>query len=511
MHTDHDHHHRDDHHHDRHVVIAGAGPVGLWLAAELRLGGVPVTVLEARAAPSPHSKALTVHPRTLEVLASRGAVAPFLAEGLRIPSGHFGALEHRLDFRVLDTPYPFTLALPQVRTEALLEERARAAGADVRRGHLLTGLAEHASGVRVEVTGPQGGYASLTAAYVVGCDGTRSTVRTAAGIGFPGTDATVWGWLGDVVLDAPPAGPGMSVSTPKGGLMCVALPGGLHRLVGHAPEGQRATPPGRFTLEELRAHVVAITGHDFGMREPRWLSRFGNAARQAETYRRGRVLLAGDAAHMHFPAGGVGLNAGVQDAANLGWKLAAVVRGDAPERLLDTYHHERHPVGAALLEATRAQTALMTAYSSDGQALRALLSDAVATVPALSRRLAERLAALDIAYETTFTGPYETTFTGPGAARRHPLTGWRAPDLRLADGVGLFGLLHAGRPVLLDFDGHGGGPSADVVVHQGPPVGTHPAWAGVGAALIRPDGHVAWARDAVRPPSRAVLSRTRSS
>ncbi|WP_282793570.1 FAD-dependent monooxygenase [Streptomyces sp. CC224B] len=480
-------------HTSRHVVIAGAGPVGLWLAAELRLGGAEVTVLEQRPEPSPHSKALTVHPRTLEVLAARGAVEPFLAEGLRNPTGHFGSLDDRLDFSGLDTRFPFTLLLPQARTEALLERHARAAGADVRRGHRLTDLAEHASGVRVGATGPEGAY-TLDAAYVVGCDGTRSTVRTAAGIDFPGTPATVWGWLGDVVLDEPPAGSAFSVGTSRGGLMCVPLPGGAHRFVGHTPDDRRADWPGEFTFEELRANVLRITGRDFGMRDPRWLSRFGNAARQAAAYRAGRVLLAGDAAHMHFPAGGVGLNVGVQDAANLGWKLAAVARGAADERLLDTYHRERHPVGAALLATTRAQTALMTAYSSDGLALRALLSEAVATVPAFSRKLAEGLTALDVAYDTAYSTPY-TPADGDGADR-HPLTGRRAPDLRLTEDLRLYDLLRAGRPVLLDFGGHDGGTWPEAVVHQGPPVTDRPDWAGVGSALIRPDGHVARARDA---------------
>ncbi|MFH8793492.1 FAD-dependent monooxygenase [Streptomyces sp. NPDC017941] len=476
---------------NRHVVIAGAGPVGLWLAAELRVGGVQVTVLERSVTPSPHSRALTVHPRTLEVLDCRGVVEPFLAEGLRLPDGHFAALDSRLDFGVLDTPYPFTLAIPQARTEALLAEHARAAGADIRRGHRLTGLAEHASGVRVSVTGPQGPY-ETDAAYVVGCDGTRSTVRDAAGIGFPGSDATVWGWLGDVVLDAPPAGPVLGHASPRGGLMCVPLPGGVHRFVGHTPQDQRPDWPGELTFEELRAKVVRITGEDFGMRDPRWLSRFGNAARQAETYRKGRVLLAGDAAHMHFPAGGVGLNVGVQDAANLGWKLAATVRGDAPDGLLDSYHRERHPVGAELIRTTRAQTALMTAYSGDGGALRELLSDAVAAVPEFSRRLAEGLSGLAVAY--------------PADGDAHPLTGRRAPNLRLASGAELFGLLRAGRYVLLDLAGTGraDGPS-DAVVHEGPPADAGADWAGVESVLIRPDGYVARVRtrEAV-PHSRAA-------
>ncbi|HUQ55059.1 FAD-dependent monooxygenase [Lentzea sp.] len=374
------------------VVIAGAGPTGLWLAGELRLGGASVTVLEAREERDPNSKALTIHPRTIEIFDCRGVVEPFLAEGIRIPNGHFGGLPDRLDFSALDTPYPFTLALPQARTEELLEERARALGATVLRGRRVVGLIGDgvalADGSRV------------TARYVVGCDGTRSTVREAAGIDFPGTDATTWGWLGDVVLDAPPAGGFASVAGERGGLMVVPLPGGLHRIVGGDPGSNVAAWPGELTLDELRVTVKAIAGTDFGMRDPKWLSRFGNATRQAVAYRSGAVLLAGDAAHMHFPTGGVGMNAGIQDAHNLGWKLAAVVTGRAGESLLDTYHDERHPVGAALLEHTRAQTALITGYSEEVRALRSVISGLIAAAPDMSRILAERLAGLDVDHGT---------------------------------------------------------------------------------------------------------------
>ncbi|GHH32730.1 FAD-dependent monooxygenase [Lentzea cavernae] len=406
------------------VVIVGAGPTGLWLAGELRLGGASVVVLETRRERDANSKALTIHPRTIEVLDCRGVAEPFLAEGVRIPNGHFGGLPDRMDFSVLDTPYPFTLALPQARTEELLEERALALGAVVRRGCQVTGLT--GSGVRLadEV---------VAARYVVGCDGTRSTVREAAGIDFPGTDATTWGWLGDVVLDDPPGF--ANITGPEGGLMVVPLPGGLHRIVGGAP----TTGRGELTLDELRVTVRAIAGTDFGMRDPKWLSRFGNATRQASTYRSGNVLLAGDAAHMHFPAGGVGMNVGIQDAHNLGWKLAAVVTGRADEALLDTYHAERHPVGADLLRHTRAQTALMTAYSPEGQALRAVVSGLIASAPDMSKVLAERLSGLDVAYAT----------------------GRRVPDQRLSGGDTLFTRLRGG--------GH----------------------VETGAGLVRPDGHLA--------------------
>ncbi|MFF5207895.1 FAD-dependent monooxygenase [Streptosporangium sp. NPDC000396] len=469
------------------IVVVGGGPVGLWLAAELRLGGAPVTVLEARQERDPHSKALTVHPRTLEILAFRGIAERFLAEGRRIPNGHFGGLDDRMDFGALDTPFPFTLALPQVRIEELLEEHARSAGARIRRGHRVTGLAQNEDAVTLEIEGPDGPY-TLRAAYVVGCDGTRSTVRQSAGIAFPGTDATTWGWLGDVILDEPPRAPVLSLSGPEGGVMVLPLPGGVHRIVGGDPDDIRPDRPGELTLEELRAKVARITGTDFGMRDPRWLSRFGNATRQAAQYRKGRVLLAGDAAHMHFPAGGVGLNVGVQDATNLGWKLAATVAGRASDDLLDSYHAERHPIGADLLISTQAQTALMTAYSPEGQALRALLSRLIATVPGFSRELAERLSGLSVAYPP------------PAAMGTHPLTGLRAPDLVFDSGHSLFGLLRGGRHVLLDPTGTASmrparatGPG--VILHSEPLSEPREGWSGVRAALIRPDGHVAWASE----------------
>ncbi|MGW4237288.1 FAD-dependent monooxygenase [Streptomyces sp. NPDC004749] len=511
------------------VVVVGGGPVGLWLAAELRLGGASVTLLETREERNPHSKALTLHPRTLEILAFRGAAEPFLAEGRPIPNGHFGSLDDRMDFGALDTPFPYTLALPQARTEELLEARARSAGVRIRRGHRVTGLVQKADAVTVTVEGPGGEAYPLRARYAVGCDGTRSTVREAAGIGFPGTDATVWGWLADVSLDSPPPGPGLSVSNSEGGIMALRLPGGLYRFVGVTREDMGARPAAAPTLTELRAKIARVAGDDFGMRDPVWLSRFGNATRQAACYRAGRVLLAGDAAHTHFPAGGVGLNVGLQDATNLGWKLAAVVRGTAPESLLDSYHDERHPVGAELLESTRAQTALMTAFTAEGQALRAFLGRLIATNPAFSRDLAERLSGLSVAYPpahgtaahgTAARGTAARGTAGPGAAAAvdvHPLAGRRAPDLAFAgrdsDGHGegaetsLFTLLYAGRHVLLDLTGEAGdalaapsGPSSGLpvpagrtVVHRAPLARPHPGWSGVRSALVRPDGHVAWA------------------
>jgi 2-polyprenyl-6-methoxyphenol hydroxylase-like FAD-dependent oxidoreductase len=465
---------------DVQVVVAGAGPVGLWLAAELRRAGISVAVVERRTARDPRSRALTLHPRTLETFASRGVHRPFLDEGVPIPGGHFGVLESRLDFRRLPNPFPYTLALPQERTEALLEGQALELGATVLRGHEVTGLTDGPDTIGVHVQAP-GGPSTLEAAYLVGCDGTRGTVRAAAGIDCPGTPSTVLGWLGDVVLDEPPA-PGYSHFGPTGTLMAVPLPGGTHRLVGITPRDLTTTWPGDLTLDELRDNVIAVAGTDFGMRDPVWLSRYGDATRLAARYREGRVFLAGDAAHQHFPAGGVGMNVGIQDAANLAWKLAARLNGWAPETLLDTYHSERHPVGADLTETSRAQVALMTAFTPQGISLRGLFSRLIRTLPDLNDLLAAQVASLSVAYPPT----------RPGA---HSLTGTRAPDLAIDD-TGLFALLRADSHLLLDLTGSrpfGRPARPGLRVHAGTLRRAPADWSGVRAALVRPDGHIAWA------------------
>ncbi|MFD4872940.1 FAD-dependent monooxygenase [Streptomyces sp. NPDC058420] len=473
------------------VIVVGAGPVGLWLARELRLAGVPVVVLERAVQRAPHSKALGIHPRTIEVLAMRGLAGPFLDGGVKVPAWHFAMLDNRLDFRTLPTPFPFMLAHPQVRTEELLEAAAVELGVRILRGHTVTGLTEDPDGtsVTVEVTGQDGVPHPRRARFVVGCDGAGSTVRKAAGIDFPGTDATLFGFLGDVQLDAPPKELGLVWHSEHGTLTVAPAPGGLFRVMGY--DAAHQDPAEELTLDQLRETAIRLAGSDFGMRDPGHLSRFGNATRQAATYRKGRVLLAGDAAHMAFPAGGVGLNVGVQDAMNLGWKLAAVVQHRATPDLLDSYQSERHPVGRALAEHTLAQTQLITTTSPEGKALRSLLSGLIASQPRFSRELAMKLSALDVAYPAT----------DPDA---HPLTGARAPDLvSVEDGRSLFsGVLRQGRPVLLDFSGSGLGAAAKQAASLGVPnqasrLAPHsdPAWSAVGAALIRPDGHVWWAAD----------------
>lgn len=484
----------------REVVVVGAGPVGLWLTRELRLAGIDVLVLERAEERAPHSRALTIHPRTLEVLAMRGLADDLLAEGVKIPNGHFAVLPHRLDFAPLDTAFPFTLALPQVRTEELLERYALNAGAEIRRGETVVDVRQDRSAATVRVEAAAGSY-EVHARYVVGCDGAHSVVRESAGIAFPGTDSTTTGFLGDVILDDPPV-TGFSAHNSNGLVMAVGLPGGVFRIVGVDPCQQDGTRE-QLRFEDFRDSVIRAAGTDFGMRDPVWLSHFRDTTRQVENYQQGRVLVAGDAAHVHFPTGGVGLNVGVQDAMNLGWKLAAVVQDRGTTKLLDTYHCERHAVGQTMLEFCRAQTALITAFSPSGQALRSLVDHLVSTNARLSLALAARLSALDVAY--------------PPAHESHPLVGQRAPDLAVSDGhrSSLYQLLHEGRPIM--FTNAAGSSEAiqqqpghaDIVTCDGGlDIADRTEWRGITNVLVRPDGHVAWVTQDRQDPALAVDAAT---
>lgn len=477
------------------VVISGGGPAGMWLACELRLANVSTLIIDQTVEIDPNSRALTIHPRTIEILASRGTHEQLLAEGARIPTGHFALLNSRLNFSGLDTPYPFTLAIFQARTTALLQQRAIELGAVVRRGHRFLELEERESSVISTIDGPDGPY-TVESDYLVGCDGTRSTVRGAAGIEFPGTQSTVMGWLGDVELRDPPAEPVLYKWSLNGMGMVVRLADGRYRVVGINPHDVRTDWPGDFTIEELRANSMAIFGTDFGLHSPCWLSRYSNTSRQATTYRKGRVILAGDAAHQHFPAGGVGLNVGVQDSMNLGWKLAATVHGWAPEGLLDTYHDERHPVGQDLLEHTQAQTALMSAFTVEGLELRSFLTKLMKERPELEVSLTERLTGLHVAYPSN---------------GGHRLVGQRAPDLAfVGTDKSLFSMMRGGQYILLDLTGgddfspvqtaHTRNAHPHRRFHRGLLSGAErSAWLGVTAALIRPDGYVAWASEQTDP------------
>jgi flavin-dependent dehydrogenase len=346
-------------------------------------------------------------------------------------------------------------------------------------------LTERRDEVVVTVDGPQGSY-SLTAAYVVGCDGTRSTVRRSAGIPFEGSEFTALGALGDVRLTDPPDNPVTSAWSVEGTFMMVPFPDGTYRVSVHSPEDVRTDWPGQLTVDELRTRIRSITGTDFGMHSASWLSRFGNTARLASRYRQGRVLLAGDAAHQHMPAGGVGLNVGIQDAMNLGWKLAAAINEQDRDGLLDTYDAERRPVGADTIEHTQAQTAIMMTFSPQGQALRSLFGKLLAEQPQLNGTLAERLAGLAVRY--------------PAPQNAHPLTGRRAPNLALSAQDRLFPLLRNGGYMFMDFartprrfslEGIDGRVNHYRCAH--PPTPPRPDWSNVSAALIRPDGYIAWA------------------
>lgn len=470
------------------VVVAGGGPVGMWLAAELRRAEVRVVVLEKRARRSPHSKALTVYPRTIEMLATRGLADRFIAEGAPVPSSHFAILDNRLDFSFLGTRYPFTLFLPQRRTEELLSDHLAELGVPLLRSHEVTAVRQSATGVEVEVSAPTG-TAVMEASFAVGCDGAGSVVRAAAGIEFAGTPSTWYSILGDIELADPPAGRALTMSTPGGSLYMVGLAAGRWRLavIDHATMSD--PPTGPVTLEELRASALRLAGTDFGMRETpdAWLSRVGNETRQARTYRNGRILLAGDAAHIHFPAGGQGLNLGLQDAGNLAWKLAAELHGWAPPWLLDSYEAERAPVGLDVIDDSLAQCGLFASPGRESVALRDRFNRLLGENEELCRSLAVRLSGLGVRY-----------LSPNGSAAT--LAGRRVPDLPLlgAPAESIYGLLHSAKFVLLCQ-----GPRArdyreysdrlDVVTAGLAGDAAHPEWSGIRAMLIRPDGYLAWA------------------
>jgi 2-polyprenyl-6-methoxyphenol hydroxylase-like FAD-dependent oxidoreductase len=462
------------------VVVAGAGPAGLMLAAELRVTGVDVVVLERELVRPGYCRGFTLSARSLDLLARRGLAERFLAEGHRVGHAAFSGLPGVVaTLAGAHTDHPWTLGIAQTRVEELLEEHVGELGANLRRGHALRAFQQDADGVTVEVDGPDGAY-ELRAAYLAGCDGSRSVVRKHAGIGFPGTPATRFTLLGDVEQDGDPLPFGVT-SGPSGTVFVIPRPGYVRMIVTDPDQSAKDVPA---TLERLQGAVSAVAGREINLVRPRWVTRFGNAARLAERYRDGRVLLAGDAAHVHPPAGAIGVNVALDDAVNLGWKLAAALRGHPDP--LDTYHPERHTAGAQVLAATRAQL-LLSGGDDSLDPLRDLLTR-VFTHPDGSRALAEVLTALDTRYPT---------------AAGHDWLGRLVPDLVVSTPTGevtLSDLLRPARGVLLDLIPHGPHARAAAPWSDRLPIvtGSCVAHPGLGAVLIRPDGHAAWLAGAGR-------------
>jgi 2-polyprenyl-6-methoxyphenol hydroxylase-like FAD-dependent oxidoreductase len=475
------------------VLVVGAGPTGLMLAGDLARAGLGCTVLERRAEESNLTRAFAVHARTLELLDARGLADDLVATGARVGGLRvFGQLE--VDLSRLPTRFPYVLVTPQYHTEGVLEAYASAFGAQIVRGADVVDLRQDTDGVELEVRCEDGNLSTRRAMYAIGADGVGSTIRQALALPFPGHSAVQSVMLADVQLSEAPeevltvnaAGDGFSFLAPFGD--------GWYRVI--AWDRRRQLPDDApVELEEVRDITQRVLGTDYGMHNPRWMSRFHSDERQVTKYRVGRVFLAGDAAHVHSPAGGQGMNAGLQDAANLGWKLAAAVHGWAPVGLLDSYHTERYPVGRAVLRGSGALLRLALAQSQATRAARWLLANVVGRFGSPPALVSRAVSGIGIAYATP--------------RGEHRLAGRRAPDIRLAPGKAgktrLYEILRGGRFVLLTPAGARaaiGRRWTDRVDSATPADATLPI------VLVRPDGYVAWATDETAPASRDEALRT---
>jgi 2-polyprenyl-6-methoxyphenol hydroxylase-like FAD-dependent oxidoreductase len=514
--------------HPGRVIIVGAGPTGLLLAAELALAGIGVLVLERRAAQREDSRAICLHARTVEALDLRGQGQLFARTGLPVPAFPLGPRGAVIKFGMLDSDFPVLLDMPQGHVERLLLDWGARLGVQVRWSSAVTGLAADDEGVTVSLA--DGG--SERASYVVGCDGVRSFVRDAAAIPFPGMHNPGSVILADLRLAGLPMDRAYGDLSPAGMLLVFPFRDGTCRVVlyDYSLADVPVTEP--VTLEEVTASLRRVAGRDFGPHGLYWAGRYRSESRQAPAYRAGRILLAGDAAHAHSPAGAQGMNTGLQDSVNLGWKLAADLNGWAPSWLLDSYHSERYPVGAAVLALSGRQFALNTAKTPARRLLRWAVHRLVVPLPPVQARLARDYSGLSISYPPAPWAP--TPVPGGGVAPpsgQDPLAGTRLPPglLTLAGGAGggtvtaagpgagqdggtsgspdggtvrLYELFTAGQFVLLDRESGerpGDIPShVRLVRYTGRLPGRLPA-----AVLARPDGYIAWASDEPDPAARA--------
>jgi 3-(3-hydroxy-phenyl)propionate hydroxylase len=467
------------------AVIAGGGPTGMMLAGELALARADVAIVERRASQDlDGSRAGGLHARTIEVLDQRGIADRFLSQGRVTQTTTFSGIP--LDISDFPTRHNYGLALWQNRFEEILADWVGELGVPIYRGREVTGFTQNDTGVDVQLSDGQ----LLRAEYLIGCDGGRSLIRKAAGIEFPGWDPTTSSLVAEVEMDQEPERGIRRDDKGTHGLGRLEDGKRVRVVVSERYAGQTGEP----TLRDLSQALIAVWGTDYGLRSATWISRFTDMTRQAASYRVRRVLLAGDAAHVHYPVGGQGLQTGVQDAVNLGWKLAQVVSGTSPESLLDTYHAERHPVAARVLHNNLAQMVL-TRSDARIDALRDTMTQLL-SMDEPRKRIAGMMSGLDIHYDL-----------GEG----HPLLGRRMPDLDLVTDNGplrVFTLLHDARPVLLNLGDPGG---FDVTSWAERVQLTDAKYAGTwelpvlgavtapAAVLIRPDGYVAWTGDPTHP------------